>query len=182
MYKCLKCCGRYYLKNNICVIGLANDYLKLVAKQLADKLDMFYADVNELLQFDLINIEEARQKSGNEYILGLESKKVKSVSTYDNIIYTMSYSTLTNKNNYHYVTKNSVVIYVRMGDITYKKALKQQKNTENQQKLALVVKRDRNALCKELADIEILARTLNVKTNVKNILKALDKHYVQNEE
>lgn len=165
------------LKNNICVIGLADNYLKLIGKQLADELDMFYADINELLQFDLINVEEAKQKSSAEYILGLESKKVKSVSTYDNIVYTMSYATLTNKKNYNYVTKNSVVVYVRMGDVTYKKALKQQKVTQNQQKLAFLVRKDRNKLCKELADIEVLARTLNIKTNVKNILKAINKHY-----
>lgn len=165
------------MKNSICIVGLINDFTKKIAKALADELEMFYADVNELLQFDLIDINEAQKKSGKNYILKLETSKVKTVSTYENTVFTLNYSSLINNNNYEYVKENSLIIYLKLGEKTFLKVLENQNLTKNQKHLQAVVFKDRDKLCNKICDIKISVRSLDEKVIIKNLIYALQEYY-----
>ena len=53
---------------NICIVGLLKKYTKSISKRVADTLDMFYADVTELLEYEYINMANAEKIVGKEYM------------------------------------------------------------------------------------------------------------------
>ncbi len=165
------------VKNSICIVGLPYLFTKYVAKQFADELEMFYADVNDLLQFDLLDRKEAEKKSGKAYILKLETSKVKTVSSYENTVYTLTYSAITQNNNYEHMKENSLVIYLKLGEKTYEKALEGEKLTKSQKELALAVYKDRDYICSKISDIQVVVRSLEPKLNVSHLKKAVESYY-----
>ena len=42
-------------KSNICVIGLSKLFADEVCKQLSVRLDMFYANVQDILEYELVD-------------------------------------------------------------------------------------------------------------------------------
>ena len=56
------------MKNNICIFGMVKDYTSKVAKRVADKFEMFFADVDALIEFDLINTNMVKDICGKEYL------------------------------------------------------------------------------------------------------------------
>ena len=54
------------MKKNITIICLSNKYKKIVAKELADSLEMFYADINDIMEYNLIN-SEMLLSAGQQY-------------------------------------------------------------------------------------------------------------------
>ena len=65
--------------SNITIFGLNNTFAKEVGRFLSDELEMFFADVMELLKFDFINLVEAQNIVGKEYILKQERVKIKTL-------------------------------------------------------------------------------------------------------
>ena len=109
---------RYALKKNITIICLSNKYKKIVAKELADSLEMFYADINDIMEYNLIN-SEMLLTAGQQYFDQNEEKTIKTVSDYDNTILTLNLSTLNKNNNLDIIKNNSLIIYVRLNFETY---------------------------------------------------------------
>ena len=60
------------MADNIVVFGLNNNYVKTIGKMLADELEMFFADVLDLLKFDFIDLVQANNIVGKDYILKQE--------------------------------------------------------------------------------------------------------------
>ena len=107
------------MKNNLCIIGLTTSFTKRILNALATKLDMLYADVNEMLEFDLIDVVEAREKTSASYIDGLETKKIKELSTFDNVIVGMDYQTFMKGNNSQVALNNYYVLFLNLNEPTF---------------------------------------------------------------
>ena len=78
------------MKSNITFIALNNSFKKNIAKQLAEKLEMFYIDINELINYNLHNVAEVISLAGLEYYNEVETKTVASISSYENSLITLN--------------------------------------------------------------------------------------------
>lgn len=165
------------MKKNICIIGLATNFTKTISKLLSDKLEMFYADVNDLLNFDLLDIKEVEKVSGKDYILKQETSKVKTVSTYENTIITVSYNSLVQNENYEFFKPNTLIIYAKLTPILYEQAIKQDKLTKNQRIIATAVFSDRNKFCEKISNLTVELKSLNENEEVENLIASIKKYY-----
>ena len=99
------------MKPNVILIGFDQIFNKKIGMYLADKLDMFFVDVEELIEYNLINSKEALLKCGRDYIEKEERKTVRSVSEYENTIASISYDIFLN--NKHFFEGNNIKILLR---------------------------------------------------------------------
>lgn len=165
------------LKKNICIIGLATNFTKTIAKTLADKLDMFYADINDLLRFDLLDINEAKKLAGKNYILKLETSKIKTVASYENTIITLNYSSLTNNENFEILKRECLIIYLKLTKSLYEKHIEQDKLTKSQKAIALTVFKDRDFISQNVTDIMVKVNTKNESKLQDIILEEITHYY-----
>ena len=163
------------MKKNITIICLSDKYKKIVAKALADYLEMFYADMNDIMEYNLIN-SEMLLSAGQQYFDENEEKTIKTVSDYNDAILTLNLSTLNKNNNLEIVKKNSLIIYVRLPFETYS-VLNKAENTSNLANINQSVFEDRDTLIKSFADIVVENRQIVVSETIKQIIEAIQKHY-----
>ena len=125
------------MKSNICVLSVDKRYSRIVGKHLSDCLDMFFADVNALLEFDIINIDEAEQTCGVGYIKKLEESKVKHVVSYDNTLLTLNADMLNSQKIHDYIKNKSLVIFLDMDKKSFVAKLNNQKLDKSDRKLQI---------------------------------------------
>ena len=106
------------MKTNIALVCLFNNYSRNVSKLLGDKLDMFYVDVEDMLDFELGDVEHIRDvlgdKEGENYISKSRNKVIESVCSFENTIITIDPSALFEKKTYKKVTQSCFVVYLQI--------------------------------------------------------------------
>ena len=106
------------MQTNITLFCFLNQYSKNVAKILADKLDMFYVDFQELLEFDLVDaghiIKTLGKRDGAKYINGIEQKTVTKVNEFENTVITISPQKLFSDKTPEAFRKSSFFVYLQM--------------------------------------------------------------------
>jgi len=161
------------LKQNICVIGLNTNFTSTISKEIADAFDMFFADVTELINFELMDVEYARVICGDEYVHKVEKSKVKMVNSFENTLFTMDYSLLNEESSYDITKKCSYILYLKLSKQSIKKLLKGSK-LKTTDSLIYDVYEFRNNLCEKYADFII---DCNKKTG-KEIIKEIEKRFM----
>lgn len=99
------------MKPNLVIIGFEKDFNKNLCIYLADKLDMFFVDVKELIEYDIVNSKEALLRCGKEYIEKEERKTVRNVSEYENSVVNIPYDIFVN--NKDYFKNNNINIFIK---------------------------------------------------------------------
>ena len=93
------------MKTNIALICLLENYSKSVAKQLAEKLEMFYVNVDEMIEFELGDenhiLETLGDTAGHKYIEECENKVVKNVTTFENTVICMNPAEMFTQDNFN---------------------------------------------------------------------------------
>lgn len=162
--------------SNICIVGLLKSYTKNVAKCVADALEMFYADVRELLEFDLINLAEASKVVGLDYIEKQECKKIKTLASYENTIFTLDYLSLNNEKNLENVKTGCLLIYLKLGAAYFNKLLKREDIPNSEEILLKTMHTEHSKLLGEYADVVVEIN--NEKQNTtKLIIKKIEEYY-----
>ena len=155
--------------SNICIVGLLKNYTKRISKRVADTLEMFYADVTELLEYEYINMASAQAIAGKEYMEKQETKKIKALSSFENILFTVDNYYLNNDKNLHYIKNGALVIYLRLNERMLNKYLKEEMT------LLKNVAPERDMLLKGYADIVVdVSKDKNIE---KNILTKIEEYY-----
>ena len=165
------------LKSNICIVGIATNFIKKISKHLADELDMFYADIMDLLQYDLLDIDLATKQTSPEYVSKLLTNKVKNVATYENTVFTINYAALTENNNYNLIKGKSLIIYLKLDPELLQKALQQNKTTKSMQTISSALYNDRDSFCSKFAELVINLETLNDKQILNTIFAKVNTYY-----
>ena len=101
---------------NLVIIGFDNQFISRLGKYVADRLDMLYADVLELIEYNLVNSKEALLRCGREYIEKEERKTISAVSEYENAVISIPYDIFIN--NSKYVSKDSFIVCVISNNIS----------------------------------------------------------------
>jgi len=156
------------MKQNICIIGLSNSYAAKISKSVSDAFEMFFADVMELIKFELMDVEHARILCGDEYIHKVERNKVKMVATFENTLFTMDYSLLNEESSLNIVKENAYIIYLSLSKDNLKKVIKEE-DIKTGESLIYDVYEFRDSLCKKYADFIIDCNDLSAKEIVENI-------------
>lgn len=161
--------------SNICIVGLLKNYTKRISKRVADTLEMFYADVTELLEYEYINMASAQAIAGKEYMEKQETKKIKALSSFENILFTADNYYLNNDKNLHYIKNGALVIYLRLNERMFNKYLKAEKISKQEMTLLKNVAPERDMLLKGYADIVVdVSKDKNIE---KNILTKIEEYY-----
>lgn len=167
------------MKTNITIISLLSDFSKDISKALADKLEMYYVDVQGLMEFNLINDEEVIKLCGADYLDTLQSKAIKEVSGYDNAVIAVDFKFVANKKNIQNLKVRSSIVYLEIADKIYPKLFENYKKPENENDdiVELAVFNEHNEYAKEIADVVIPVNKVGDKGIVKKIIKTIEKYY-----
>ena len=163
------------MKNNIAVIGLVGNFKKTVAKTLADKLEMVFADVNDIMEFNLINANMI-DKVGQEYFDKNETKTVKMLASYENSVITLNFSTLNKNSNAEYLKKSCVIVYLKLNYSQFELL----NHIENYGALASINEKtfnDRDKLMEKMCDISVEIHDLDATSVVNHILMGLQTYF-----
>ncbi|MGN1208332.1 MAG: shikimate kinase [Christensenellales bacterium] len=166
------------MKGNLTIIGLNKQFKKNVAKKLAEELDMFYVDINDLIKFDLIDINEIIKTAGIEYYNQQETKAVSLVASYENTLATIDLSTFFSKDNYKLLAQSSTFIYLRLKFNDFKTLLLKErpKSAKYENMLDEKVFYERDEVLKNLSEI-VVDVSLKEKNLIHKIIKKIKKFY-----
>lgn len=98
-------------KINILVVSLNDKFCKNVATRLADKLDMFVADCQQMIIYELTNPKQVLEKCGFEYLLKRERSVMKHCSEFYNTVMSIDFELF--KEFYEHFDK-SIIVYLRL--------------------------------------------------------------------
>ena len=165
------------MKNNICVLSIDKRFSRIIGKHLSDNLDMFFADVNALIQFDIISIEEVESACGINYLKKLEESKVKHVLSYENTLITLNSDMLNNPKIYEYIKNNSIVIFLDMDKKSFVAKLNNQQLDKNDKQLQIDMFEDRTKIVEEMSDIVVDCSGKTTRTIIPFIIKRIVDFY-----
>lgn len=159
------------MKSNILLVGLDYNFVKSVARELANKLDMFFLDVNDLIEYNLIDAKNVKVKCGVEYFEKVEKKIALSVGEYENTVINFPYSLFLNANFSNILSQRALIIFIKMDKETLVK--ENFKNNQNTLSLEILTCDELNKLLIEKSDIVVENSTLNTKICIDDIIKNL---------
>ena len=157
------------MKQNICVIGLNNNFVAKLGKSISDAFDMFFADVTEFIKYELIDVNYARVLAGEDYVKKVEASKVKAVNSFENTLFTMDYSLLNNDKNLQETKNSSYIIYLKISKDKLKELIKNDKTRSVNSNLIYDVYEFRDRLCLKYADFVVDVDNKSTNEIIKEI-------------
>lgn len=116
------------LKNNITIFCVLDNYGTTIAKMLSDKLGMYYADMQDMFEYELIDtkhiINSLGETQGQQYIQDTEHKVIKNVSNFDNTLILIRPDKLFDEANYKSISQHSYIIYIQISPKFFEKRSK----------------------------------------------------------
>lgn len=159
------------MKPNITIVGLAGKFKKNVAIKLADKLDMIFADVSDMMEFNLVN-SNMLEIAGQDYFDTCECKTLKQVEGCENAVVNVNMATLCKKNNVECVKNRSYVIYIKLVYEQFK-IINELENYGALQSINLDLFNERDSFLSSISDIEICVEDMLVDHVVDGIIMGL---------
>lgn len=164
------------MKSNLCVVGFAPEFTISISKMLAYRLSMFYASINEMLEFDIINIEEAKEVVGIDYIEKLENEKIETLFSFENAVITMDIGMFIRGDNVKKIKKSAYVIFLDIPRELLTKLYGKNEKRPEDLKEQLRIYDERTNYCKKKCDFYINLNCLNKRIIVAEILNKLKNH------
>lgn len=97
------------MKKNITIVCLDDSLRKNVAKEFAKTTNMLYLDVDELLDFELLDRKLVAIKCGDEYLKEAEKKCLQRVAEYENCVFAISCDIFLANNNRELLNDTKIV-------------------------------------------------------------------------
>lgn len=102
------------MRGNILFIGLDYEFAKKVANQVAERFDMFFLDVQDLIEYSLIDPQNVKLVCGMDYFEKEETRIALSVKNYENTVINFPYSLFLKENNSKVLKQDSLIIYLKL--------------------------------------------------------------------
>ncbi len=135
------------MKSNILFICQNRNKQKILGKALADELGMFYADLNDIMEYNFID-KKTLKISGIEYFEGQVYKAIKAAREYENSVITISFESLNIKDSWEQIKQNATIIYLR-------ESYEPDMLTDNENKINSLVFEDRDDFIMSKSDIVV---------------------------
>lgn len=168
------------MKTNITLICLLPNYSKNISKLLGDKLEMFFGDVEEMLDFELGDTEHILEvlgsKDGKKYMRDVETKVIKNIASFENTIISINPMTLLSSRNLAKFKKTSYVIYIQISPKYFHIRAEGSKD-EIDEKLLNLAFTERDKTYVENSDIVVNCSTFKEKKAVKKVLSAINSFF-----
>ncbi len=168
------------MKTNIALICLLNNYNKEVANILSEKLEMFFVNIDEMVEFELGDadriLETLGDKEGLEYIKKCEDKIVANVANFDNTIISLNPTTMFSNQNFEKISETSYVIYLQIAPKYFEARAKYSADVLDKE-LNEVNFTDRDKLYVEKSDMVLNCSTLREQKAVQKLTKIIKKFF-----
>ena len=161
------------MKSNIALVCLSNNFLKNLGQMLADDLDMFFADIDDILEYNLVN-DDMLDMAGKDYFDKEKEKVIKSVCQYDNSVICGRFETIIN--NVEKIKDNSLLIYIKINDELFQKY---ECSNNSNYRIKEIAFEEENQLISQFADIS-LELSADDKGNIEKIKSVILDYYKEN--
>ena len=160
------------MKTNILILSLNKDYVKNISKELADMYEMFFLDINDILEYNLIN-NDMLQTAGKEYFDKEIKKTIRGISTYENTLIFGDVELLLQNDFVDTLKQNALTIYLKVDRKILENYINSNKNKENIISHTLIAFKEENKLCENYADIVV-----EIKENQDEVLQNIKKEII----
>jgi len=169
------------LKTNLVIVSLCDKATKEIAAKLAKEYDLYFADVGDILEYNLFNADEIEKNCGIDYLNKLKQKTIKEIGTYENTLISVPYGIFVSDQNYKYFEKYGTIIFFDYSKAAVEKYIENatltQKNL-NELKVMLIAFEETEKICLESSNAKIDLNKIDFDQNYKKIKKFLDKYYL----
>ncbi len=116
------------MKSNIALICMLPNYASEVAEMLSEKLEMFFVNIDDMVKFELGDIEHINatlgEQEAKEFVEKCEAKVVKNVAGFENTIICLSPKTMFSNQNYEILSNTSYTVYLQISPKFFEKRAK----------------------------------------------------------
>ena len=161
------------MKKNIAIVSLSNNYSRIISKNIADFLELFYVDLNDIMEYNLVN-EDMLESAGREYFEKERQKVICGVAEFDNSLVTGDIELFLANENFDIFKKNFIIIY-----LYFENNVLIDIESGFETKRSIVAFKEEDEICKKNCDITILM-TKDYGNNISEIKKSLLKYLGEN--
>lgn len=157
------------MKSNLILVGLDYSFISNVAKQLADKLDMFFLDVNSLITYSIAN-SKVKDILGQEYFDKEQSKVAKSVKDYENTLSSFPYDLFIKEEINEQISTSALKIFIKLDS----NMLKSLQKIDNNLTTVILTCKELSAEIEKKSDIVINVKKLDTNEIICDIINKLN--------
>ena len=164
-------------KTNVCVVGLSKQFTDNLCQELANKLDMFYANISKLFEYELTDLSKVEELCGIEFLIKEEVSIIKRTCTYDNTLICIEYPLLNNNEILKIVKDNCLLIYLGTTQENFNNELDK---IEENNSIKIIEKdafEDRDFLCRKMADLVVDCEDLQMDLLINRIIEKIVEYY-----
>lgn len=166
------------MKNNIVVVGFLGELNDRVCKKLSDDLNMFYANIADLVAYELTSADEMITTCGLEYFQEQEEKVLKRLSTFENTVFCFGYQYFL-KYSKKYFSNTCHIIYLKVPQQKIETQINKNNDIETWSSAIDVIDFDqRNHNLEKMSDVVIECDRLSSQSYCKKIKEYLKSLYM----
>ena len=166
------------MKSNIIIVGFLKELNNDICLRLSRELNMFYANVAEMVSYELINADEMITVCGLEYYREQEDKVLRRISTFENTIFCFDYDYFLNFAQ-KYFSKSCHIIYLKVAEHKLDDMIKNNNDYETWSSAIDIIDFDeRNKTLEKMCDTAIECDKLCVASCSKKIKEYLKSLYM----
>lgn len=166
------------MKKNIVVVGFLGELNDHVCKKLSDDLNMFYANIADMVAYELSCADEMITTCGLDYYQEQEEKVLKRLSTFENTLFCFGYQYFVDYSK-KYFAKNCHIIYLKVPQQKLEMQIRKNNDVETWSSAIDVIDFDqRNRNLEKMSDVVIECDRLNVQSCCKSIKEYLKSLYM----
>ena len=161
------------MKSNIVIVGFLKELNDYVCNELSKTLEMFYANVADMISYELTNADEMITVCGIDYYKAQEEKVLKNLSNYESTIFCFDYDNFENY-GHKYFAKNCHMIYLKVSEVNIDKQIQKNNDCETWScAIDLIDFSDRNKSLESLCDVVIECNSINFQQYLKKVMTYL---------
>lgn len=164
-------------KSNLCVIGLAKMFTDDICKQLSVRMDMFYANIQQILEYELIDALKVESICGKEYLLKEEISIIKRICGYENTLINIEFANLNNETTLQNVKNNCLVVYLKLPQERYAKEQSKEVQSFSIAQLNMDLFDERDTICSNLSDVIIDCKDNSVDVIIEDLIEQIIWYY-----
>ena len=168
------------MKTNIVLVSLLDRLNKKVATKLSNDYDLYFADVADILSYNLVNECEIEELCGADYLKSLKQKTIQEISTYENTLITIPYTMFIANNTAEYFKQYCTIVFLKFPQSVLdkiKKTTKKEQTKKDMEMLSLTYD-EHTKLCEDVSDVTIDLNKSDFDFCYKKVEKVLDEYYL----
>ena len=166
-------------KTNLCIVGLSKQFTDNICKQLSVKMDMFYANIEEIFAYDLMNIAEIEEICGIDYLQKEQKSIISRVCSYDNTLINIDYTLLNDSDILKMIKDNCLLIYIALDSNRYFIEQNNELISSNQISINVDVFDDRDLLIRSISDLVVDCLKMNIDGVIDAVIRQILEYYTK---